>query len=287
MGSLDGRVVIITGAGRGLGREHALLLGAVGARLVVNDLDAAEAEATVEAVRASGGEAEVNVDDCADWDGGGRLIGTALDRYGRLDVVVNNAGMIKDRAVVNMTAEEWDEVVRVNLRGHFVPTRWAAAHWRDEHHAGRDVLASVVHTSSTSGLYGNPGQGNYGAAKSGIAAFSIICAHELSRFGVRSNCIVPAARTRLTENAPGLGELVAAPEDGRFDLWDPAHVSPVVAFLATADCPLNGATLFVQGGTVRFMEPWRVGDGLEKDARWTIEDLSAELGALGVGLPDG
>ena len=156
-------------------------------------------------------------------------------------------------------------MIRVHLRGHFVPTRWAAAHWRERSKAGEAVAASVVHTSSTSGLLGNPGQANYGAAKAGIAGFSIIAAAELGRYGVRSNCVVPAARTRLTETVPGLGEMVAAPDDDRFDVWDPANVSPFVAYLATADCPFTGGTFFVQGGSVRLFEPWRLGDGVERD----------------------
>jgi NAD(P)-dependent dehydrogenase (short-subunit alcohol dehydrogenase family) len=280
MGELDGRVVVITGAARGIGREHALLMAAEGARVVVNDVDPADAEATAGEIRAAGGEAVANGDDCSDWDGGHRLVAAALEAYGGLDVLVNNAGILRDRSVVNMTAEEWDDVVRVHLRGHFVPTRAAAAHWRQEHKAGRPVQASVVHTSSTSGLFGNPGQTNYGAAKAGIAAFSAICAQELARYGVRSNCVAPAARTRLTEATPGLGEMVAPPEDDRFDIWDPANVSPLIAYLATADCPFNGATFFVQGGVVRFVEPWRMGEGVEQDHRWTIDGLARELGPL-------
>jgi NAD(P)-dependent dehydrogenase (short-subunit alcohol dehydrogenase family) len=160
--------------------------------------------------------------------------------------------------------------------GHFVPTRFAAAHWREEAKAGRAVRASIIHTSSTSGLLGNPGQTNYGAAKAGIGAFSIICAQELGRYGVRSNCIAPAARTRLTEATPGLGEMVAAPKEG-FDVWDPANVSPLVAYLATADCPITGRTFFAPGGTVRVLEPWHLGERLERDERWTIDGLAAEL----------
>lgn len=280
MGSLEGRVAIVTGGARGLGRAHVERLAAEGARLVVNDVDADEAHEAAEAVRAAGGEAVAVPGDCADWDAGRELVRAALDAYGRLDVLVNNAGILRDRALVNMEPDEWDEVVRVHLRGHFVPTRWAATHWRDEHKAGRPVAASLVHTSSTSGLVGNPGQTNYGAAKAGIAAFSAICAEELARYGVRSNCIAPAARTRLTESTPGLGELVAPPPDGRFDVWDPANVSPLVAYLATADCPFTGATFLVHGGSVRLMEGWRLGPGVERDGRWTVEELAAELAPL-------
>jgi NAD(P)-dependent dehydrogenase (short-subunit alcohol dehydrogenase family) len=202
-----------------------------------------------------------------------------VDAFGRLDVLVNNAGILRDRMLVSMSEEEWDAVIDVHLKGHFIPTRFAAAHWRERAKAGEPVQASIIHTSSTSGLLGNPGQTNYGAAKAGIGSFSIICAQELARYGVRSNCIAPAARTRLTEATPGLGEVVAAPAEG-FDIWDPANVSPLVAYLATADCDITGRTFFVQGGTVRVMEPWRMGERIERDERWTIDELAKELPAL-------
>ena len=280
MGSLDGRIAIITGAGRGLGRAHALCLADEGARVVVNDLDAdaGAAEQVVDEIRSAGGEAVANHDDVADWDGGQRLVRAAIDTFGGLDVLVNNAGVLRDRALVNMTEDEWDEVSTVHLKGHFVPTRWSATYWREQAKAGSPRSAAVINTSSTSGLLGNPGQTNYGAAKAGIAAFSAICAKELSRYGVRSNCIAPAARTRLTETAPGLSEIVAAPGDGAsFDVWDPANVSPLVAYLAAADCPLNGRTLFVQGGTVRLMEGWHFTETIERERRWEIDELREAL----------
>jgi NAD(P)-dependent dehydrogenase (short-subunit alcohol dehydrogenase family) len=275
VGSLEGRVAVITGAGRGLGREHALLFAAEGAKVLVNDLGDAAA-AVVEEIRAAGGEAAANGDDITSWSGGQALIAQAVDTFGRLDVLVNNAGILRDRMLVSMSEAEWDEVIDVHLKGHFIPTRFAAAHWREQAKAGVAVQGSIIHTSSTSGLLGNPGQTNYGAAKAGIGAFSIICAQELARYGVRSNCIAPAARTRLTESTPGLAEMVAAPADG-FDLWDPANVSPLVAYLASADCPITGRTFFVQGGTVRVLEPWHLGERLERDGRWTIDDLAKEL----------
>src|SRR5918912_1011860 len=206
MGSLDGRVVIITGAGRGLGREHALLMASEGAKVVVNDLggnvdgtgaDTGPAQQVVDEIKSMGGEAVANTDSVTSWEGGQRMINAAIEAFGDLHVLVNNAGILRDRVLVNMTEEEWDAVIHVHLKGHFVPTRWAAAYWREQSKAGKDVKASVIHTSSTSGLLGNPGQTNYGTAKAGVAAFAIICAQELSRYGVRSNCIVPAARTRL------------------------------------------------------------------------------------------
>jgi len=290
MGALDGRVAIITGAGRGLGREHALLFAAEGARVVVNDLgggpegsgsDRTAAEQVVDEITAMGGEAVANGDNVAEWDGGKALIDAAVDAFGRLDILVNNAGILRDRVLVNMSEAEWDDVVKVHMKGHFVPTRWAATYWREQAKAGETVKASVINTSSTSGLLGNPGQTNYGAAKAGIGSFSIICAKELIRYGVRSNCIAPAARTRLTEATPGLGEIVKPPDDAEtFDVWDPANVSPLVAYLATADCPFNGATFYVQGGTVRLMEPWRMGDGVEHSERWTIDGLEEALAKL-------
>jgi NAD(P)-dependent dehydrogenase (short-subunit alcohol dehydrogenase family) len=272
---LEGRVAVITGAGRGLGREHALLFAAEGAAVLVNDLGP-EAEAVAEEIRAAGGRAAASTHDITSWSGGEALVAQAVEELGGLDVLVNNAGILRDRMLVSMSEQEWDDVISVHLKGHFVPTRFAAAHWREEAKAGRAVQASIIHTSSTSGLLGNPGQTNYGAAKAGIGAFSIICAQELGRYGVRSNCIAPAARTRLTEATPGLGEMVAAPKEG-FDVWDPANVSPLVAYLATADCPITGRTFFAQGGTVRVLEPWHLGERLERDERWTIDGLAAEL----------
>jgi NAD(P)-dependent dehydrogenase (short-subunit alcohol dehydrogenase family) len=275
MGALDGRVAIITGAGRGLGREHARLFAAEGAKVVINDLGDV-AEEAAEEIRAGGGEAIASNHDITSWAGGEGLVGAAVDAFGQLDILVNNAGILRDRMLVSMTEQEWDDVVAVHLKGHFVPTRFAANHWREQVKAGHTVQASIIHTSSTSGLLGNPGQTNYGSAKAGIGAFSIICAQELARYGVRSNCIVPAARTRLTEATPGLGDVVAAPTDG-FDLWDPANVSPLVAYLATEECPVTGRTFFIQGGTVRVMEPWRMGERLEQDTRWTIDGLGHAL----------
>ena len=275
MGSLEGRVAIITGAGRGLGREHALLFASEGAKVVVNDLGEVAGEVAAE-IRAQGGEAVASNHDITDWDGGRAMVEAAVAAFGRLDVLVNNAGILRDRMLVSMSEEEWDIVVDVHMKGHFVPTRFAAAYWREQVKAGASVQGSIIHTSSTSGLLGNPGQTNYGAAKAGIGSFSIICAQELSRYGVRSNCIAPAARTRLTEATPGLGEVVAAPAEG-FDVWDPANVSPLVAYLATSDCEITGRTFFVQGGIVRVMEPWRMGEKLEQADRWTIAGLAERV----------
>ena len=244
MGALEGRVAIITGAGRGIGREHALLFAHEGAKVVVNDLggaadgtggDLTPAQQVVQEIEAMGGEAIANADNVADWEGGQRLVNAAIEAFGDLDILVNNAGILRDRVLVNMTEEEWDAVDRRPPEGPLRPDvggrrRTGAS----RHKAGIEKPRNLVHTSSTSGLFSNPGQTNYGAAKSGIATFSQICAKELARYGVKSNCIAPAARTRLTEATPGLGEIVKAPDEpARFDVWDPANISPLVAYLAS------------------------------------------------------
>jgi NAD(P)-dependent dehydrogenase (short-subunit alcohol dehydrogenase family) len=284
MGALDGRVAIITGAGRGLGREHALLFAREGAKVVVNDLggdmhgeggDLSPAMQTVADIEAFGGEAVVNGDNVADWEGAQRLVQQAVDTFGDLHVLVNNAGILRDRVIINMTEAEWDAVINVHLKGHFAPTRHAAVYWREQSKAGKEVKASIIHTTSTSGLFANPGQANYDAAKSGIATLSQVCAKELSRYGVRSNAIAPGARTRLTEATPGLGDVVQPPSEG-FDVWHPANVSPFVAYLATADCPITGECFMVQGGKVQRAQSWKGSEVIDKHERWTVEELARE-----------
>jgi NAD(P)-dependent dehydrogenase (short-subunit alcohol dehydrogenase family) len=282
MGALDGRVAIITGAGRGVGREHALLFASEGAKVVVNNRTGASdatrpelglAHDVVDEIRAAGGEAIPNTDDVADWDGAKRLIQTALDAYGDLHVLVNNAGILRDRMLVNMSPEEWDEVMHVNLRGHFCPTRWAAEHWRDQSKAGREVKASIVNTASGSGLWGNPGQANYGASKGGVASLTMISQMELERYGVRCNAISPSARTRMT--LPGLSQ---RPDEtvGDFDIRDPANISPFVAYLATENCPIKGKVFFVRAGEIHLFQPWTLVDHIAVDRRWTLADLERE-----------
>jgi NAD(P)-dependent dehydrogenase (short-subunit alcohol dehydrogenase family) len=295
MSMLEGRVAIITGAGRGLGREHALLFADLGARIVVNDRgagndgsgeDQTPAEEVVSEIRSRGGEAVLNTDDVSDFTGARQMIAAAVDAFGDLDILVNNAGILRDRLLVNMTEEEWDSVVAVHLKGHFAPTRWAADYWRSQHKAGHTKRRNLVHTSSTSGLFANPGQANYGAAKSGVATLSQIAAKELERYGVVSNCIAPAARTRLTLATPGLGELIAAPDDEEiFDPWDPANVSPLVAYLASDRCRFNGETFYVQGGTVTRFQSWAFGDTVESSQRWDVESLASELERLAIEDP--
>jgi NAD(P)-dependent dehydrogenase (short-subunit alcohol dehydrogenase family) len=285
MPALDGRVAIITGAGRGLGREHALFFAAEGAKVVVNDrgadnegsgTDISPAESVVAEIVAGGGEAIASDHDVCAWDEAEALVQLAVDEFGGLDALVNNAGILRDRAIVNMTEEEWDDVVCVHLKGHMAPTRWAAAYWRVEHKAGRVRTRNIVHTSSTSGLFSNPGQSNYGAAKSAIATLSQIAAKELSRYDVRSNCIAPVARTRLTLASPGLEDIMATRE-GKFDEWDPANVSPLVAFLCTAGCPYSGETFFVRGGLVRRMRSWEMAESVERAEAWSVDEIGAAL----------
>jgi NAD(P)-dependent dehydrogenase (short-subunit alcohol dehydrogenase family) len=288
MGALEGRVAIITGAGRGIGREHALLFAAEGAKVVVNDLggandgtgtDATPAEEVVAEIRARGGEAVANADNVADWQGAQRMINSAIEAFGDLDILVNNAGILRDRVLVNMTEEEWDAVIAVHLKGHFAPTRWAAAYWREQHKAGIDKPRNVVHTSSTSGLFANPGQSNYGAAKTGIVTFSQIAAKELARYNVKSNAIAPGARTRLTLATPGLEDIMKPPE-GAFDQWDPANISPLVAYLASANCAFTGECFLVQGGSVTMIESWARGASVERESRWTVDELTSALAPL-------
>ena len=291
MGALDGRIAIITGAGRGIGREHALLFASEGAKVVVNDLggaldgsaeDGTPAEQVAAEIVAMGGEAVANHDNVADWAGAKNMIDQAVETYGDLHVLVNNAGNLRDRVLVNMTEDDWDAVMHVHLKGHFAPLHHAANYWRDQTKAGKDVKASIINTSSTSGLLGNPGQGNYGAAKAGIAALTVIAATELGRYGVRVNALAPNARTRMTESAPGLVDLVKEPEDAAvFDAWDPANISPLVGYLATESCPSTGRVFFVLGGTVRNFQGWTLTETIEKDDRWTVAELQAEMHRLG------
>jgi len=279
----------VTGAGRGLGREHALLLARRGARVVVNDrgvdndgtgADCSTADEVVAEIESFGGTAIANCDDVASWAGAESLVAAALSAFGELDILVNNAGILRDGTIVNMSEDDFDEVVRVHLKGHFAPTKFAARYWREQHKAGVRRARNLVHTSSTSGLYANPGQANYGPAKSGIVTFSQIAAKELVRYGVVSNCVVPGARTRLTLSSPGLPEIMQAPAEG-FDQWDPANVAPLVAYLSGAGCPFNGEAFYVQGGTVRRLEPWTIaGDSIENPTRWELDELDDAMTAF-------
>ncbi len=279
-GICDGRVVIVTGAGRGIGRAHALLFAQEGAKVVVNDLggevdgsgsSSGPAQDVVDEIHAMGGAAVANTDSVSDWDGAQRLIGTAVETFGALDVLVNNAGILRDRMLTNMTEQEWDAVIDVHLKGTFATCRWAAAHWRERTKAGQHNDARIINTSSGSGLYGNPGQTNYGAAKAGIAAFTIIAAKELERYGVTVNAIAPGARTRMTEP---LGYGTAAPAPGTFDAFAPENVSPVVVWLASAASQgVSGRVFNVAGGNVSVAEGWSHGPAADKGDRWDPSEL--------------
>jgi NAD(P)-dependent dehydrogenase (short-subunit alcohol dehydrogenase family) len=271
----DGRVVIVTGAGRGIGRAHALAFAAEGARVVVNDVgtaldgtgaDASPAQQVVDEIRAAGGEAIVNGDDVADWEGAGRLVRAACETFGGLDTLVCNAGIVRDRMLVNMTVEEWDAVVRVHLRGTFCPARHAIDHWRAEHKAGRGGDARLVTTSSGAGLFGSLAQANYSAAKAGIATFTLVAAAELGRYGIRANTIAPSARSRMTEEA--FAEMMARPAEG-FDRMAPENVSPLVVWLGSTACTVTGQAFEVQGAEITVMQGWSRGPTVDQGARWS------------------
>jgi NAD(P)-dependent dehydrogenase (short-subunit alcohol dehydrogenase family) len=280
----EGRVAIITGAGRGIGREHALLLAHHGAKVVVNDLggsmdgegaDAGPAQQVVDEVKALGGEGVANTDDISDWDGAERLIQTAIDAFGRLDVLINNAGILRDRMLTNMSEAEWDAVIKVHLKGTFAPSRHAAAYWRERSKAGETNDARIINTSSPSGIYGNVGQTNYGAAKAGIASFTIIAAKELGRYGVTVNAIAPAALTRMTEGL-GMGQ---APEEIK-EQMSPAHIAPIVTWLASPlSAHVTGRVFDVTGRMISVSEGWHRGPSLENPPD-DVEELGPKVSEL-------
>lgn len=279
-GICDGRVVVLTGAGRGLGRAHALAFAAEGARVVVNDLGVgldgtpdpdSPAALVAEEIRAAGGEAIAHGGDIASSAGAASLITTALETYGRLDTLVNNAGFLRDRMLVNLDEDDWDAVMAVHLKGHFLPLRYAAAHWRAETKAGRPPTARIVNTSSGAGLLGSVGQGNYSAAKAGIVALTLVAAAELARYGVQVNAIAPAARTRMTERT--FADTMTAPLDG-FDAMAPENVSPLVVWLgAEASDGVTGRIFETEAGRITVMEGWRPGPSADKGARWTPAEV--------------
>jgi NAD(P)-dependent dehydrogenase (short-subunit alcohol dehydrogenase family) len=283
MGIVDGKVVIVTGAGRGIGRGHAIEFARQGAKVVVNDLGVnvdgsgssdGPAGQVVDEIRGMGGEAIANADNVADWEGAQRLINTAVETFGTLDVLVNNAGILRDRMLVNMTEEEWDAVINVHLKGTFAPTRWAATYWREKVKAGETVDARIINTSSTSGIFGNPGQTNYGAAKAGIASFTIIAARELARYGITVNAIAPAALTRMTENLGGMAARAKEIKDDEFNRMSADNIAPVVVWLASDQSKeITGRTFLVSGGRVAVAEGWNPGPSQDKGDRWDPAEL--------------
>jgi NAD(P)-dependent dehydrogenase (short-subunit alcohol dehydrogenase family) len=286
MGLVDGRVVVVTGAGRGIGRAHALAFAADGARVVVNDigvgLDGSEgqspAQHVVDEITAAGGEAITNGDDIADWNGAQNLVKTAVDEFGGLDVLVNNAGFIRDRMLANTSEEEWDAVIRVHLKGHVAPLRHAAEYWRSKAKAGETVDARVINTSSGAGLQGSVGQGNYSAAKAGIAALTLVAAAEMGRYGVTVNAIAPAARTRMTEKV--FAETMSKPDEG-FDAMAPENVSPLVVWLGSAESrDVTGKVFEVEAGLIRVAEGWAHGPQVDKGARWDPAELGPVVADL-------
>jgi NAD(P)-dependent dehydrogenase (short-subunit alcohol dehydrogenase family) len=287
--NLGGKVAIVTGAGRGIGRAHALALAEAGAKVVVNDLggtlagegaDLSPAQQVVEEIEAAGGAAVADGENVADFAGAGRLVDHAVSAFGRLDILVNNAGILRDRMLVNMSEDEWDAVIAVHLKGHFAPTRHAAAHWRERSKAGEELRARVINTSSPSGVFGNVGQTNYGAAKAGIAGFTLIAAQELARYGVTVNCLAPNARTRMTEETFEMGDAPAG-----FDPLDPANMSPVVVALCADEAQaITGQVLHVWGGAVNALHGWTAGELFDSPERWNADAL---LAAMRERFPDG
>ncbi|WP_436499273.1 SDR family oxidoreductase [Actinokineospora sp. HUAS TT18] len=290
MGTLEGRIAVITGAGRGIGREHALLFAREGAAVVVNDLgggndgagsDAGPAQEVVDEITAAGGRAVANTDNVAEWAGAKALVEQAVAEFGGLDVVVNNAGILRDAFMAGVEESQWDSVIAVHLKGHAAVLHHAAAYWKAQAKAGTPRGASVINTASASGVtVPNPGQGNYGAAKAGIAALTLVAAAELERYGVRVNAIAPIARTRLTLATPGMGALFAQEvEEGEFDAFSPANIAPLVAYLAAEKCPHTGQVFAVQGGAIQRLQGWTVAESTETDGPWTIGDIDARLAA--------
>ncbi len=288
MALLTGKVAVITGAGRGIGREEALLLAKHGAKVVVNDLGGhfdgtgqsrSPAEDVVKEIRSAGGEAVANFESVTDFKAAKRIIDCAIDNFGKLNIVVNNAGILRDRMIFNMSEEDWDAVVTVHLKGSFNVARHAAAYWREQHKAGNVLNGRLINTSSDSGILGNAGQSNYGAAKAAVAAMAIIVDREMSRYGVTANAIAPVARTRLTVDATPQTAAGMAKREGEWDAFTPAHVAPLVAWIASDDAKdVHGEVFRVGLGNVWMMRGWHTGAKVsKKGSMWEPAELGAKL----------
>jgi NAD(P)-dependent dehydrogenase (short-subunit alcohol dehydrogenase family) len=293
MGKLDGKVAIVTGAGRGIGREEALMLASEGAKVIVNDVGASlqgeggdkhPAEEVVELIKAGGSDGAVNASDVSSWQGAKELVEQAIDTFGQLDILVNNAGILRDKMSFNMEESDWDDVIRVHLKGHFAPAHHAAVYWRGRAKAGETVSGRIVNTSSEAGLFGSAGQANYSSAKAGIASLTWVLARELERYGITVNSISPRARTRMTENL--FGEM--AKTDEGFDRFDPRNVARLVTFLTTDDAAdITGQNFIVYGGDIWAMGGFHPVGELHRDSAWTLDELAAAKGELFKGVSSG
>ena len=294
MGLLEGKIAIVTGAGRGIGREEALVLAKEGATVVVNDVggslsgeggDKSPAQQVVDEITAAGGTAAVNDDDISSWAGAKRVVEQAVDSYGSLDILVNNAGILRDKMSFNMDESDWDDVIRVHLKGHFGPSQHAAVYWRNKAKSGEPTTGRIINTSSEAGLYGNAGQANYSAAKLGIVSMTWVLARELDRYGVTVNAIAPRARTRMTENL--FGEM-ASKKEGGFDEWDPANIAQLIGFLATDEAAdVNGQVFVVFGGDIWAMGGFHPVGEVHRDHAWTPQELVDAKGELFAGIDSG
>jgi len=281
MGILDGRVAIITGAGGGLGAAHARVMAAEGCAVVVNDINTEAAQKVVDEIVAAGGRALANSSDITDYADSGRAVAQAVEEFGDLHIVVNNAGINRDRMFVSMTEEEWDAIMAVHLKGHFCISSHAARRWREQSRSGETVVARIINTTSGAGLQGSIGQSNYAAAKAGIAALTLNQAAELGRYGVTANALAPAARTAMTTAVEAMAERMARPEDGSFDYWAPENVSPLVAWLASPlSSSVTGRVFEAEGGRIAIADGWRSTEGVDKGDRWQPEEIGEAMDRL-------
>jgi len=291
MGALDGKVAVITGAGRGLGRGHALLMAEEGAKIVVNDLGGewdgtgkatGPADDVVKEIKDAGGQAVASFDSVTDFQGAKRIIDCAIDNFGKLDILVNNAGFLRDKMTFNMTEEEWDAVIAVHLKGTFNCGRWACAYFREQGKAGKLQSGRIINTMSHAGLLGNAGQGNYASAKLGIGALTMVWAREMEKYNVTCNAIVPMARTRMTVQTPSLSAMFAEKPEGQFDDMAPENVSPLVAYLASDQAQsITGRWLSIRGGKLESWLPPQLAKSIDIDKRWTVKEITERIGELG------